>query len=158
MSQSTLILSIDGKTDTDGDGIMDDDDLCIDVYGSLDSSGCPQIQIGDYGKTLSHMLGNEASTYQSDSDGDGIMDDADLCKTLAGDVLYDGCPSVSLLSGIGKNQCLKSQLDTHGLIIAVPVCTTCPCSNSASFQSLVRTCDILFPTILSPEKTDVFSR
>ncbi len=66
--------------DTDGDGIMDDEDQCITVAedkdGDEDSDGCPEF----------------------DKDKDGIPDDQDSCPTVPedkdGDADEDGCPEI----------------------------------------------------------------
>lgn len=59
--------------DTDGDGILDDVDQCInkpeDKDGIEDSDGCPE-----------------------DNDRDGIPDRKDACPMAAGTVATDGCP------------------------------------------------------------------
>lgn len=57
-----------GAKDTDGDGIYDKDDACIDVPGLKAFNGCP------------------------DTDGDGIEDSKDACPTEAGTVEMNGCP------------------------------------------------------------------
>jgi OmpA-OmpF porin, OOP family len=57
-----------GAKDTDGDGIYDKDDACIDVPGIKAFNGCP------------------------DTDGDGIEDSKDGCPTEAGTVEMNGCP------------------------------------------------------------------
>ena len=57
-----------GGTDTDGDGVYDKNDLCPEVPGLEEFSGCP------------------------DTDGDGIEDSKDSCPELAGLAEYNGCP------------------------------------------------------------------
>lgn len=57
-----------GGTDTDGDGIYDNDDACPEIPGLEAFDGCP------------------------DSDGDGIQDSKDDCPTDAGLAEYNGCP------------------------------------------------------------------
>jgi outer membrane protein OmpA-like peptidoglycan-associated protein len=63
------------KTDRDGDGVPDVDDLCPDVPGPAENHGCP---------------------YPKDSDGDGIPDDIDRCpldpEDKDGFQDEDGCP------------------------------------------------------------------
>jgi outer membrane protein OmpA-like peptidoglycan-associated protein len=56
--------------DTDGDGIPDRDDVCVDVKGVAKYHGCPV----------------------PDTDGDGVNDDEDQCKTVAGSKENHGCP------------------------------------------------------------------
>ncbi|MCH9683272.1 MAG: OmpA family protein, partial [Deltaproteobacteria bacterium] len=60
--------------DTDGDGILDPDDACVDVPGVVEYKGCPI----------------------PDTDGDGILDPEDKCvtepETFNGFDDEDGCP------------------------------------------------------------------
>jgi OmpA-OmpF porin, OOP family len=56
--------------DTDGDGITDDKDKCVDTPGVAKYEGCPV----------------------PDTDKDGINDEADQCPTVAGVAKYNGCP------------------------------------------------------------------
>lgn len=60
------------RIDTDGDGVMDDSDLCPRVKGATDNRGCPW----------------------ADSDGDGLLDNVDRCPRVAGPKANDGCPWV----------------------------------------------------------------
>ena len=62
--QDTSTLSVDvasSCTDTDGDGVCDQNDGCIDEEGPASNNGCP--------------------TGPQDSDGDGIADSQDQCPT-----------------------------------------------------------------------------
>ena len=63
-----------GPIDTDGDGILDPDDRCVDVPGVAEHQGCPI----------------------PDTDGDGILDPDDQCpeepETSNGYEDDDGCP------------------------------------------------------------------
>jgi OmpA-OmpF porin, OOP family len=56
--------------DTDGDGIMDNNDKCPTVKGTGKYQGCPI----------------------PDTDGDGINDETDKCISEKGVVRYEGCP------------------------------------------------------------------
>lgn len=60
--------NIDTNKDTDGDGVPDITDLCVDVKGTV--NGCP------------------------DSDGDGVADRDDKCPTVKGTAKHNGCPAV----------------------------------------------------------------
>ena len=57
-------------TDTDEDGIPDNEDRCPTQKGIRELQGCPRV----------------------DSDGDGISDDRDACPQMPGMTLFDGCP------------------------------------------------------------------
>ena len=68
-------------SDTDGDGVVDNDDLCPNTNGNqaVNLNGC--------------------AAYQLDSDGDGVMDDVDMCPTTpVSDVDYiddNGCYEIT---------------------------------------------------------------
>ena len=94
-----------------------------------------------------------------DTDKDGIIDSADLCPKVVWSIENRWCPLVSsLLWTLDKNTCLANKARTQWLIIASPVCDQCLCSNSIAFSALARSCDVLFPTILSWDKTTIYSR
>ena len=59
--------------DTDGDGVVDNDDMCPTVFGVVENAGCPL-------------------TQPNDGDGDGVNDDVDNCPNEAGPASNDGCP------------------------------------------------------------------
>lgn len=59
-----------GCPDTDGDGIPDNEDKCPAIPGVLKYQGCPV----------------------PDTDGDGINDEQDSCITIPGAIEYHGCP------------------------------------------------------------------
>lgn len=59
-------------TDSDGDKVSDDIDLCPDTPGSLELNGCP------------------------DTDKDGIADRLDYCPNTPGLKKYNGCPDTDL--------------------------------------------------------------
>ncbi len=62
------------EPDTDGDGILDKDDQCVNEPGPA-PTGCPIPEGGPV-----------------DSDGDGIYDHEDKCPDEPGVAEYDGCP------------------------------------------------------------------
>ena len=147
-------------SDSDGDGVEDTLDLCVLVKWTVANHGCPELHVTDFSSILSARLSgnNLISGTASDRDGDGVADTRDLCPTIVGTLVYEWCPWASLLSGLGENQCLSDQLWTRGLMVATPVCLVCPCDNTIEMRSLVRTCDVLFPAILSKDQKTVYSR
>ena len=105
----------------------------------------------------------------ADIDGDGILNNEDLCPTVYGIKELAGCPRVdefsvdtpgsSFLSAnaIG-NVCLSSLAFDSGALFGKSACTSCPCEYSLDFNAALRRCDIVFPTILSPDKKTIYSR
>ena len=81
------------KSDFDGDGIPDDDDMCrtqAEVYnGYIDWDGCPDTETGQIKVTL-------------DNDNDGVLNHLDQCpgmkETVNGFKDEDGCPDAILTS------------------------------------------------------------
>lgn len=88
--------------DRDGDGIVDDADVCPDTPGLPELSGCPD-QDGD--RIADHLDkcvevpedydGNEdkdGCPETEDRDGDGVFDPEDKCPDDPGPAKYAGCP------------------------------------------------------------------
>ena len=79
--------------DTDGDGVVDSKDQCVNEYGNIygcpDSDGDGVIDIDDNCK---FEYGNEIHHGCPDSDGDGVFDDVDLCLQQYGPIENNGCP------------------------------------------------------------------
>ncbi len=147
-------------SDSDGDGVEDTLDLCPLVKGTSTNHGCPELHIPDYSRILGARLSwkNLSNSPGSDSDADGITDEKDLCPMIFGTSANEWCPWISILAGIKENQCLNTEFSARGIMFASPVCTSCPCENAIMMKSLVRTCDVLFPAILSKDLKTVYSR
>ncbi len=99
-------------------------------------------------------------TGDRDSDGDGTIDPDDLCPLVVWPKKNRGCPIISTYEPESpkNNTCIANKADIDGLIIGSPTCLVCPCENSITMNALVRSCDIIFPTILSKDGKTVFSR
>ncbi len=102
IQEASGILLTQSK-DSDGDGILDKDDLCKDVAG-IAPDGCPSDADGD-GITDSQDLcptvaGKSKNGCPLDSDNDGIYDKEDACPQLAGTVATKGCPIDSDEDGV----------------------------------------------------------
>ena len=112
-------------------------------------------------------------TGDRDTDRDGVRDIRDQCPLVYAQTL-SGCPLVSIYrpvitpsslgssssssSLVGSNICLEKKSKSQWLLIGTPNCTQCPCSNTISISSPLRSCDIVFPTILSPALDTLYSR
>jgi hypothetical protein len=64
--------------DTDGDGVPDKNDQCVEKPGDPKCGGCPCPPVG--------------KCPQGDRDRDGICDDKDACPDKYGKARYKGCP------------------------------------------------------------------
>ena len=85
--------------DTDGDGIIDDNDKCPTVPGIAKYDGCPipdtdKDGINDEEDKCPNVPG--LPRYQGcpipDTDGDGFNDEVDKCPAVPGVAEYQGCP------------------------------------------------------------------
>lgn len=112
------------------------------------------------------------SGWVNDTDRDGIIDTRDSCILVYAET-PSGCPSIDTYSrdkntsltqstwdtaGVENNICLTTKQKEQWLLIGIPNCTQCPCANSIEISSLLRSCDIVFPTILSPLRDTIYSR
>ncbi|HEA29400.1 MAG TPA: OmpA family protein [Leeuwenhoekiella sp.] len=84
-----------GGTDSDGDGVYDDEDECPETPGLEEFNGCPDTD-GDGIKDSEDACPTEAGTPEMngcpDSDGDGVADPDDECPDVAGVAALQGCP------------------------------------------------------------------
>lgn len=83
--------------DTDGDGIVDDEDACPLVAGLPDLQGCPDRDgdgIADDNDNCPDEAGlaEFAGCPDPDRDKDGVLNDADECPDVAGVASLNGCP------------------------------------------------------------------
>ena len=94
--QHTLGLTIKfGGTDTDGDGIYDQDDACPEEAGLEIFNGCPDSDndgIQDSKDDCPNTAGLAEFNGCPDGDGDGVMDKDDKCPAVAGLKNLMGCP------------------------------------------------------------------
>lgn len=83
------------KTDSDGDGLIDDIDLCPQEPGTEENSGCPDSDgdgIADFEDACPNYAGLAAFKGCPDTDGDGISDNDDECPNMVGTLENKGCP------------------------------------------------------------------
>jgi outer membrane protein OmpA-like peptidoglycan-associated protein len=84
-----------GGTDTDGDGIYDQDDACPEEAGLEIFNGCPDSDndgIQDSKDDCPNTPGLAEFNGCPDGDGDGVVDKDDKCPTVAGLKSLMGCP------------------------------------------------------------------
>jgi outer membrane protein OmpA-like peptidoglycan-associated protein len=84
-----------GIKDTDGDGIIDKDDLCPETFGKYELAGCPDKDndgITDKDDLCPDVAGKAEFKGCPDTDGDGIIDSQDACPDIAGKKELNGCP------------------------------------------------------------------
>ncbi|EKD30171.1 MAG: fibronectin type III protein [uncultured bacterium (gcode 4)] len=102
-----------------------------------------------------------------DRDNDGIRDYSatgnilDVCPDVFGAASNRGCPFVGEYSAngtIADNLCLSDKIQVSGMIEWTVQCVSCPCEYSSEFIAQIRSCDIIFPSITSPDKKTLYSR
>ncbi|WP_031426598.1 OmpA family protein [Flavimarina sp. Hel_I_48] len=89
------LAEFNGCPDTDGDGIADKDDACPDVAGLPEFNGCPDTDgdgIADPEDDCPEVAGVPALNGCPDADGDGVKDSEDECPNEAGPAANNGCP------------------------------------------------------------------
>ena len=90
------LVSLNGCPDTDGDGVTDKIDKCPDVAGDRNLMGCPDKdndQIADADDECPEVAGSPIFKGCPDTDGDGIADKNDKCPNERGVANYGGCPA-----------------------------------------------------------------
>ncbi|MFK8056637.1 MAG: OmpA family protein [Saprospiraceae bacterium] len=81
--------------DTDGDGVMDHEDQCINIKGSRFMQGCPDSDedgINDAADPCPLHFGTVKEGGCPDADKDGVADPDDACPNEAGLADRAGCP------------------------------------------------------------------
>lgn len=83
------------ENDSDGDGIIDELDLCPQEAGLEAFDGCPDMDndsIPDYKDLCPDVAGPLELKGCPDSDGDGVSDNDDECPNMVGSPDNNGCP------------------------------------------------------------------
>lgn len=81
--------------DSDGDGLIDDIDLCPQSPGTEELNGCPDTDgdgIADYEDKCPEFAGPKELKGCPDTDGDGVSDADDECPNMVGVKSNNGCP------------------------------------------------------------------
>ena len=84
-----------GKSDLDGDGIVDQKDGCPEWPGPIELGGCPDSEgdgITDLSDLCPNLKGDGSVSGCPDRDGDGVPDPDDRCPDIAGQFQTGGCP------------------------------------------------------------------
>jgi hypothetical protein len=130
-TQSRIVVRTTWDKDSDKDGTLDATDLCQYVVGPKDNRGCPKINTTNY---------------------------TDIVQGMLWWILVNNNSNTSILSWMSPNSCLLGYQGSQWLIVWTPVCDTCPCQTRVDILASMRSCDIIFPTILSVDKTNIFVR
>ena len=90
-----FVFSFGGNKDRDKDGVLNKVDLCPDIAGLAELSGCPDSDgdgIADKDDKCPDVKGLAQFAGCPDTDGDGIQDSEDKCPTVKGLAQFNGCP------------------------------------------------------------------
>ena len=130
------------KVDTDGDGILDAEDLCPQEAGLAIFRGCPDSDgdgLEDPKDACPVIAGLLQFNGCPDSDGDGIQDVEDMCPTVAGVALFKGCPD-------SDNDGVEDSMDKCPSIPGLPAFQGCPDSDKDGVEDSKDKC----PTTYGP--------
>lgn len=89
------LVAFNGCPDSDGDGIKDSEDACPNAAGLAIMNGCPDADgdgIADKDDACPNAKGTKENKGCPDSDGDGVVDKDDKCVSQAGPAANAGCP------------------------------------------------------------------
>lgn len=87
----------DMMKDSDGDGLVDEVDLCPQNAGPKAMNGCPDMDsdgVADFEDVCPDVAGLKTFKGCPDSDGDGISDNDDECPEMPGTIENNGCPNL----------------------------------------------------------------
>ena len=85
--------------DSDNDGILDKDDACPNIAGTIALNGCPE---------------------EEDTDNDGILDKDDACPTIAGTVALNGCPEETTTPNLDPSKAPSKNFDLSDWYLSIP--------------------------------------
>lgn len=116
----------------------------------------------------------EDKNSDKDSDDDGVLDKNDLCKDIKWDKNNFWCPILEKTCKVdsdckewyfcengyckAKKHNLNCAYNWKNVIIWKAECNSCPCNVNLDFNATLRSCDIVFPAITSPDHTDIYSK
>lgn len=116
----------------------------------------------------------EKNNNWKDNDWDWIPNNLDLCKDIKWEKNNSWCPIFEKKCSIDsdcddssfceewycklKNYNHNCAYNWGNLIIWKAECNSCPCDTSIDFNASLRSCDIIFPAITSPDKKDIYSK
>lgn len=68
-------------------------------------------------------------------------------------------PGLSIGVVAANGQCRYEASRGSGAIFGTPSCgSMCPCKYEADYVATLRSCDVVFPAIMSPDRSEIYSR
>ncbi|MBC7390593.1 MAG: OmpA family protein [Opitutaceae bacterium] len=139
---STVYASTTACLDGDSDGIMDSDDKCPTVKGSLENGGCPDTdgdKVIDKDDKCPNLVGLVTMSGCPDGDNDGITDIEDKCPTIRGTKAFAGCADTD-------GDAIADPDDKCPSVKGLPTYQGCPDTDSDGIQDSEDAC----PSIAGP--------
>lgn len=146
----------DNDGDIDWDWVLDSDDDCILIPWPVENNWCPILDSNEC------KTDDDCDIWQTcdleywycvlDTDWDKVPDSKDDCRLTPWPVENNWCPYWN----IEDDDCLVNR--SKSVIAWGSVCNTCPCDIEVDFRAEIRKCDIVFPTILSPDWKDIYAK
>lgn len=109
-----------------------------------------------------------------DSDWDWVPDSEDLCPLIPWTIENKWCPVFEDICNNNEDckdwffcnswSCSPNpfavwcEYNWGDLIYWNSICNSCPCNNYVDFNSVLRSCDIIFPAITSPDQSTIYSK
>jgi PKD repeat protein len=118
----------DLQTDSDNDGILDEDDNCPDIKWEQQNNWCP--------------------IFETFCENDSQCPQGSKCGTI----------NWNQKTCISTQENLSCNYNGGSYVAWNVVCDTCPCQNTLNFKAQIRACDIIFPAITSPDGNKIFSK
>lgn len=101
--------------DSDNDGILDKDDACPNVAGTIALNGCPE---------------------DKDTDNDGIPDKDDACPTEAGITDLNGCPEENTTPNLDPSKAPSKNFDLSDWYLSIPE------NNGSGFSTSIKEAEL----------------
>ena len=140
-----IVVEVIWDDDLDDDWVPDRDDACPTIVWKVESRWCPPIIPFDP---------YSPPTNPNNPPGTPVNPPGNPNNPTGNIPILTLSTSSTPIS----NLCIIEKAQTLWAIIAEPTCDQCPCSNKIELLAMARSCDILFPTILSLDKQSVYSR
>lgn len=137
IAQSSIVVAATESIDIDRDGLTNNADACPQVFGPKNNRGCPII-LASCGEGNPCPQGFSCTSRERST------------TTLSG-VCRPSSPAIN-------DACLSVKIREGGIIGGRATCTRCPCEYQTDFLQNLRSCDILIPAILSPDKSNILAR
>lgn len=146
--------SINSNSDIDKDWILDKDDDCVSVFWVKENNWCPIFSrqcTSNSDCSKWKMCDINAWYCVLDTDWDKVPDSNDNCRLTPWLINNFWCPAWAIWE--------NCYLDTSdSWVCGAATCNSCPCDNTLDFKADFRKCDLVFPTILSPDGKDIYAK